>query len=340
MSDSMLVTVENLPEFLLIKKDITSTHSSSIKITGLDENISYYVSLDNSIYLENNFYISNITSGNHVIRVRDSFGCEFIKEFTILNLVKESSTSEEYDKSVARKWMEVLLDAIRNDFARPPIHARNLFHISAMMYDAFVIKNKIVDNINLSPYLLNKIIDDINYSFVYPQNSSFDEDALNKIISFSSYNLLRQRFKNSVNAAITLGRIDSMMINLDYNYNYNGLDYISGDPRSIGNYLSKLYIEYGLSDNSNEINNYSNTYYKPLNPPLNPELPGNPDIIDPNRWQSLLLGEFIDQSGNLIEGVPDFISPEWGNVLPFALLQEDMVVKVRDDDIYKVYKLY
>ena len=113
--------------------------------------------------------------------------------------------------------------------------------------------------------------------------------------------------------------------------------YISGDPRSIGNYLSKLYIEYGLHDNSNEINNYSNTYYKPLNPPLNPDLPGNPDIIDPNRWQSLLLGEFIDQSGNLIEGVPDFISPEWGNVLPFALLQADMVVKVRDDDIYKVY---
>ena len=337
MSDSMLVTVENVPEFSLITKDITSTHSSSIKITGLDENIFYYVSLDNSVYLENNFYISNISSGDHIIRVRDSFGCEFVKEFTILNLVKESSTSEEYDKSVARKWMEVLLGAIRNDLARPPIHARNLFHISAMMYDAFVIKNKIVDNINLSSYLLNKIIDDINYSFVYPQNSFFDEDALNKIISFSSYNLLKHRFKNSINAAITLGRIDSMMINLDYDYSFNGLDYISGDPRSIGNYLSKLYIEYGLHDNSNEINNYSNTYYKPLNPPLNPDLPGNPDIIDPNRWQSLLLGEFIDQSGNLIEGIPDFISPEWGNVLPFALLQEDMVIKVRDDDIYKVY---
>ena len=82
MSDSMLVTVENVPEFSLITKDITSTHSSSIKITGLNENISYYVSLDNSVYLENNFYISNITSGDHIIRVRDSFGCEFVKEFT------------------------------------------------------------------------------------------------------------------------------------------------------------------------------------------------------------------------------------------------------------------
>ncbi|MEO2084447.1 MAG: T9SS type A sorting domain-containing protein, partial [Marinoscillum sp.] len=54
-------------------------------------------------------------------------------------------------------------------------------------------------------------------------------------------------------------------------------------------------------------------------------------------WQSLLLETFVDQSGNPIQGVPEFISPEWGNVLPFALLQEDMVIKVRDDDIYKVY---
>jgi hypothetical protein len=38
--------------------------------------------------------------------------------------------------SVARKWNEVLLEAIRNDFARPTVHARNLFHISTAMYDA------------------------------------------------------------------------------------------------------------------------------------------------------------------------------------------------------------
>jgi hypothetical protein len=39
--------------------------------------------------------------------------------------------------SVTRQWNEMLLDAIRLDFARPTIHARNLFHVSAAMYDAW-----------------------------------------------------------------------------------------------------------------------------------------------------------------------------------------------------------
>ena len=39
--------------------------------------------------------------------------------------------------SVARLWNEALLDAIRVDFARPTVHARNLFHSSVAMYDAW-----------------------------------------------------------------------------------------------------------------------------------------------------------------------------------------------------------
>ena len=38
--------------------------------------------------------------------------------------------------SVARRWIEVLLEAIRDDTARPTVHARNLFHLAAAMYDA------------------------------------------------------------------------------------------------------------------------------------------------------------------------------------------------------------
>ena len=48
-----------------------------------------------------------------------------------------SLTPEREGQSVARMWNEVLLLAIRNDFARPTIHARNLFHISSAMFDAW-----------------------------------------------------------------------------------------------------------------------------------------------------------------------------------------------------------
>ena len=44
--------------------------------------------------------------------------------------------------SVARQWNEALLEAIRNDFARPVVHARNLYHVSAAMYDCWSLTNR------------------------------------------------------------------------------------------------------------------------------------------------------------------------------------------------------
>ena len=40
-------------------------------------------------------------------------------------------------RSVARVWDEALLDAIRRDVPAPTVHARNLFHVSAAMWDAW-----------------------------------------------------------------------------------------------------------------------------------------------------------------------------------------------------------
>jgi len=39
--------------------------------------------------------------------------------------------------SVARRWDEALLDAIRRALPNPPVHARNLFHTSLAMWDAW-----------------------------------------------------------------------------------------------------------------------------------------------------------------------------------------------------------
>lgn len=44
--------------------------------------------------------------------------------------------------SVARLWNEELLHAISKDLARPPIQARNLFHLSAAMYDAWAVYHR------------------------------------------------------------------------------------------------------------------------------------------------------------------------------------------------------
>ena len=48
-------------------------------------------------------------------------------------------TQDVRDPSVGRQWNDVMLDAIRNDFARPTVHARNLWHTSAAVYDAWAV---------------------------------------------------------------------------------------------------------------------------------------------------------------------------------------------------------
>ena len=39
--------------------------------------------------------------------------------------------------SIARRWNEQLLNAIRRSLPNPPVHARNLFHLSVAMWDTW-----------------------------------------------------------------------------------------------------------------------------------------------------------------------------------------------------------
>ena len=49
--------------------------------------------------------------------------------------------------SVARQWNEAMLNAIRHDFARPTVHARNLYHVSVAMWDAWAVYSADADQI-------------------------------------------------------------------------------------------------------------------------------------------------------------------------------------------------
>ena len=63
-----------------------------------------------------------------------------LKKFRfLLVFVSLIATQLQGQHSVARDWNEELLNAIRNDFARPTVHARNLFHSAVAMYDSWAI---------------------------------------------------------------------------------------------------------------------------------------------------------------------------------------------------------
>ena len=57
----------------------------------------------------------------------------------IASIVLHTTNTSFAQTSVARQWNEVILEAIRNDFARPTVHARNLFHTSVAMYDSWAV---------------------------------------------------------------------------------------------------------------------------------------------------------------------------------------------------------
>ncbi|MGI9541853.1 MAG: DUF6851 domain-containing protein [Cyclobacteriaceae bacterium] len=236
-------------------------------------------------------------------------------------------------QSVARQWNEVLLESIRNDLARPTVHARNLFHISAAMYDAWAAYDP-----TTTTWLLGKTHGDYICPFDGVPDPSDIKEARQKAMSYAAYNLIVHRFEFSPGATTSIDLAKNLMSDLGYDLLVTDDDYSNGDPASLGNYIAQSMIDFGLQDGSNEIEDYRNKYYEPFNPPMLPKDSGNPFIIDPNRWQPLFLDTFIDQSGNVIPiGLVDFQSPEWGNVVPFALRASNLTVYERDDNQYRVY---
>ncbi|MEO0552750.1 MAG: DUF6851 domain-containing protein [Bacteroidota bacterium] len=235
--------------------------------------------------------------------------------------------------SIARKWNEVLLEAIRNDFARPTVHARNLFHTSVVMYDAWAAYDPVA-----TTYKLGK---DYSIGSCFFEGVSAPSDiqaAQTMAISYACYRLLTHRFEFSPGVVESQELFDDLMTELGYSVDHITTDYENGDPAALGNYIAQCMIDFGLQDGSNEQIDYGNIFYSPVNPSMAPALPGNPLILDYNRWQPLSLDLFIDQGGNPIPvTTPDFLSPEWGKVIPFALKREDLVINERDGFEYYVY---
>lgn len=237
--------------------------------------------------------------------------------------------------SVARQWNEALLHAIRHDFARPTVHARNLFHTSIGMYEAWASYTAAADHYFLGDSLGSYFCPFNDTALSIPPNiKAAQEEAL----SYAAYRILKARFANSPGATSSQAYFDSLFTALGYNPAITGVNYAQGGAAELGNYIAQEILAFGLTDNSNEQNGYANQFYSPVNQTLLPVVPGNPNITDPNRWQPLTLQTFIDQSGNVIPiATPAFLSPEWGKVVPFALSDSVKTLHTRNGNTYPTF---
>ncbi len=259
-----------------------------------------------------------------------------LKKMMLLSLLMVTLSNQIYaqEKSVARRWNEALLEAIRNDLARPTVHARNLFQISAAMYDAWAAYDD-----TAVPFFLGNTHGGY---FIPFENVEWPSDKLtsrNEAISYACFRLIEHRFSRSPGWDVVQVEINHIMDSLGYDISELSVEYVNGSPAALGNYIAQSIIDFGMQDGSNERQNYINQGYEPANQPLNLQKPFTLEgILDPNRWQPLQFESFVDQSGNEIPGgTPQFSGAEWGNVVPFSMDDSQMQSREKNGLTFQVY---
>lgn len=240
--------------------------------------------------------------------------------------------------TVAHQWNEQLLEAIRNDFARPTVHARNLYHSSILMYDCWAA----YDTTQSETVFLGKTYDGFLCAFEQdslevPSDLEDRQEAQEVAMTYATYRLIRHRYVDSPQAESTMDNIYAQMVFQELDTSFNSTDYATYGAPALGNYLAEQLIAYGMTDGSNEANDYANLCYEQVEPNILPEVPGTSGQEDPNLWQAVELSFAIDQSGELLTETPPFLGPEWGNVAGFALRDSNLTVLERDGCTYQVW---
>jgi hypothetical protein len=206
-----------------------------------------------------------------------------------------------HGRSVARVWDEAILEAIRRDLPAPTTHARNLFHVSAAMWDAWAAYDPTADGY-----------------FVTEKHKATDlEAARETAISYAAYRVLLWRYSYGANIRVTFDELTRTMRSLCYRLDFTSTK--GASPAALGNRIAAAVIRHGRSDGSIERRHYVDESYVPVNVPLVVNQPGTA-MHDATFWQPLALDQTVSQNGLAVPGkVQTFIGAQWGHVRGFAL---------------------
>ncbi len=219
--------------------------------------------------------------------------------------------------SIARFWDEQILTAIRGDTPHPPAHARNLFHLSVCMYDAWAAYDNTA----------------VGYLFREKHTAGDIAAARREAISYAAWRILKERYYFSKTASNTLAQLDAQMVSLGYSTNNFSVD--TSTPAGVGNAIYLAVSGYYSKDGSRQTNGTpSNPYpdspvieggYLAVNSPMTTGLPGTV-VNDVNRWQPLAIANATDQNGFPLGPIQKFLGAQWLNVRPFCLDRSSQIV--------------
>jgi hypothetical protein len=228
--------------------------------------------------------------------------------------VAELVPPAEPQPSVARVWNEELLNAIRRDLPHPPVHARNLFTLSAAMYDAWA------------------AFDSTATGYVYRGKHLRPAPAAarNEAISQAAYRILKERFAMAVGSTNTLKAIELRLQSLGYGPASDGLD--PSHPAAIGRAVAEAVSAWFLSDGSRQAQGYTEDpqdpeRYRFVNGYLATDRTGTGGtLVDVNHWQPLNFTDVVPTGQNgviLLNRFQEFLGAPWLGVRPFATPRTD-----------------
>lgn len=204
-------------------------------------------------------------------------------------------------RSVARIWDEQTLELIRQVVPAPTVHARNLFHVSVAMWDAWAAYDPVADGY---------VVDEVQSA---PDVAAARETAM----SYAAYRILLWRYATVSDLATAGEALDATMRDLCLRTDVVATE--GSTPAALGNRIAAAILEAGRNDGSLEDVRYVDPDYSPVNDPLVVAESGAV-MRDPNHWQPLSLARQVSQNGLPIPGsVQSFIGPHWGHVRSFAL---------------------
>ena len=162
-------------------------------------------------------------------------------------------------RSVARVWDEEVLSLIRQVVPAPTVHARNLFHTSAAMWDAWAAYDPTSDGY-----------------FVTEKLRSGDVAAAREAaISYAAYRILVWRYATVSDLPSAVEELDDVMASLCFRTDVATTE---GDsPAALGNRIAATIIEFGADDGALEDERYVDHSYRPSNDPLVVADPGTVD---------------------------------------------------------------
>lgn len=257
--------------------------------------------------------------------------------------IAQESNYKDNEKSIACIWIEAYLEAIKKDGLGPTVHARNLYHISAAIYDVWHVYNP-----EKGEFLfLGKNINGFEFEFDgfdIPENR---DSAMFVSISYAAYRLMINRFSNYSSKVRVNDDLIFLLEDLGLDPRNYSSNYKEGSAAELGNYVGNLIYEFGLTEPVGDEDGYEGPGSEPANYPLKPNVPGNKNLRNKNRWQPLSVVDYINDKGwdstllewnyQLIPITDVFLTPHWGAVTPFAMNDSHKRIARRDGNEFIVY---